>query len=374
MGALAAFLGGAGGAGLTDMTRRWDRNDEMAQQQAQRQQEMAEQRAFREEQAALDRAARFGAGGGSAVSRPRGGGGGDPEAAQSNRRDVAVSHLRSKFGLSGPEAEAQVDGSNAGVNINKRSVQRSESFDDGDRQKNITTTQEEPDVEKYLAMNKEIGFAFANADSNARSNSDQRAKARQTDAETAAAVRGGDGDLSGARTSLLLKGKGEYDADGSSVLVPGAPPKGSLASAKVGTEGSKQNENNAQAGKANADVKKLRGDVSGDLKTQNPERLTTTLNAINGLIRTYDEKTVDEATVKDRKELQAMAGQIARELQRRGLGAGAADKPAAPAPPAPAARAPALEAPRDVTKRKVGQTYQTPRGLMIWRGNGWEAV
>jgi len=366
MGALAAFLGGAGGAGLTDMTRRWDRNDEMAQQQAQRQQEMAEQRAFREEQAALDRAARFGAGGGSAVSRPRGGGGGaDPEAAQGNRRDVAVSHLRSKFGLSGPEAEAQVDGSNAGVNINKRSVQRSESYDDGDRQKNITTTQEEPDVEKYLAMNKEIGFAFANADSNARSNSDQRAKARQTDFETDS---GRDAQDNPARAGVLgqgvaVAGGKPLNDGGGSNLYTGTT--GALTAAKVGTEKSKQNENNAQAGKANADVKKLRGDVSGDLKTQNPERLTTTLNAINGLIRTYDEKTFDEATVKDRKELQAMAGQIARELQRRGLGSGAADKPAAPAPPAPAARAAIKALPpgsKQIGTSNGKPVYQTPDG------------
>jgi hypothetical protein len=24
------------------------------------------------------------------------------------------------------------------------------------------------------------------------------------------------------------------------------------------------------------------------------------------------------------------------------------------------------------SERKVGQTYQTPRGPMIWRGSGWE--
>lgn len=32
------------------------------------------------------------------------------------------------------------------------------------------------------------------------------------------------------------------------------------------------------------------------------------------------------------------------------------------------------EAPRDMAQRKSGQTYSTPRGPAIWRGNGWELV
>jgi len=77
---------------------------------------------------------------------------------------------------------------------------------------------------------------------------------------------------------LLLKGKGEYDADGSSVLVPGAPPKGSLASAKVGTEGSKQNENNAQAGErgqralTEKDKREGKGSIKDDLARIDSQR------------------------------------------------------------------------------------------------------
>lgn len=32
------------------------------------------------------------------------------------------------------------------------------------------------------------------------------------------------------------------------------------------------------------------------------------------------------------------------------------------------------DAPRDVGARKVGTTYNTPRGPLVWRGNGWEPV
>jgi len=42
-------------------------------------------------------------------------------------------------------------------------------------------------------------------------------------------------------------------------------------------------------------------------------------------------------------------------------------KTASPADAAP-------EAPRDPARRRTGQVYQTPRGLMIWRGTGWEAA
>ena len=47
-----------------------------------------------------------------------------------------------------------------------------------------------------------------------------------------------------------------------------------------------------------------------------------------------------------------------RSAAATGSAAGSAAAPAGPVPPA--------------AERKVGQTYQTPRGPMIWRGNGWE--
>ena len=82
---------------------------------------------------------------------------------------------------------------------------------------------------------------------------------------------------------------------------------------------------------------KLKGELGGDLKSQTPERLTTTLNAINGLIRTYDENSMDDASRAARAELQTMARQIANELKRKGLGGGAAPGPSPAAPGAPSA-------------------------------------
>jgi len=244
MGALAAFLGGAGGAGLTDMTRRWDRNDEISQQQAQRQKEMddqrearqnelQEQRKFQSEQAQLERDAR-GSGGGSR-SRRGGGESDDPAEMDALEKRAAVNALF-REGVPHNVAQRLVDGAMTNQNPFTRTVQRSESYDDGDRQKNVTTTQEEPDVERYVAMVKKTGEAFANAASNAKSNASQMAEAEQKrfetgsgrEAQTSTAQRAGEL----GRGVGVSKGVQQYDSGDDRF----SPATGALTAAKIGAE------------------------------------------------------------------------------------------------------------------------------------------
>ena len=119
-----------------------------------------------------------------------------------------------------------------------------------------------------------------------------------------------------------------------------------------------------------AEADKLRAEASGDLTKQRPESLTATLNAINGLIKSYDEKSLNDEDVKARRQLQALATRISGVLTSK---FGITPEGGAPAPgPAPAAAEKAPQAPLDAAAREVGKTYQTPRGPLVWMGNGWK--
>lgn len=356
MGALGAFLRGVGGPGLIDQAQYMRRQQEIDQARMERQRELDESRKWREEQMQADREARAARSGGGGGSR----GGALADAAGAEAVDPlerqAVFREMQDTGVSMAEAQQRVADAKTGTNRFTRTTQVAEQIDDGDRMRTVTRDQVEPDVESFKAMMKRLGRSLAGATSDLKSNADQLAGGRQTDAVTEAALSGDPGKERGA---LLMQGKGPYD-DGSSVLT-GAPAAGSLASAKVTSEGALAKQRNAEAAKTGAEINKLKADAGGNIKGASPERLTTTLNAINGLIRTFDEDSMDDATRAQRTELQQMARGIAAELNRRGLGNAA---PAAA--PGPAKTPSTLKAlppgAKQIGTSKGKPVYETPDG------------
>lgn len=160
-----------------------------------------------------------------------------------------------------------------------------------------------------------------------------------------------------ARGALLTAGKDPFSNEGTD-MGTGLPTKGSVADARRGELG-------AQASKFWAEAEKLRAEASGDLSKQRPESLTATLNGITALVKSYDEKGMDEEAIKERRRLQQLAGRITNVLTTK---FGITPDGGAPAP-APAA---IEQAPTDAASRKVGTTYQTPKGPLVWMGNGWK--
>lgn len=65
------------------------------------------------------------------------------------------------------------------------------------------------------------------------------------------------------------------------------------------------------------------------------------------------------------------AGNVTREEQRTERRDAPPPSQRGKKPPASPSYAPA---PTDMAKREIGQTYSTPRGPAVWRGNGWELV
>jgi len=172
------------------------------------------------------------------------------------------------------------------------------------------------------------------------------------------------GSQQAARGALVTGGKDFMSNEGTD-QVSGLPAKGSVAEARRTAEGALAGERTAHAGKFRADVDKIRAEIDGDIKGKTGEKLTTTLNAINGLIRTYDEKSTNDADLADRRELQAQAKTIAAELRRRGM-------PADPAAPVPAPAQPTIKALPPGAKQ-IGTSggkpvYQTPDGRRFIQG------
>jgi hypothetical protein len=105
--------------------------------------------------------------------------------------------------------------------------------------------------------------------------------------------------------------------------------------------------------------------MSGSVKTASPERLTTWMNSIVGLIRTYDEKSMDDGDKEARRRLQARAEEIDKELQRRQSGGTAAPAaPAAPGAPSATTAAPPVTLLKEGvrTKFKNGQVWTLKNG------------
>ena len=359
MSALGAFLRGVGGPGLIDQAQYMRRQQEIDQARMERQRELDESRKWREEQAAADREARAARSGGGGGGGSRGGALADAAGAEAvdPLERQAVFREMQDTGVSMAEAQQRVADAKSGTNRFTRTTQVAEQIDDGDRMRTVTREQTEPDVESFKAMMKRLGRSLAGATSDLKSNADQLAGGRQTDAVTAAGM---SGDLARERGALIVQGKGLYDAGGSSVLT-GVPAAGSVDAAKIPAEGALARQRNAAAAKTGAEINKLKADAGGNIKASSPERLTTTLNAINGLIRTFDEDSMDDATRAQRTELQQMARGIAAELNRRGLGNTA---PAtAPGPAKPASTLKALPpGAKQIGTSKGKPVYETPDG------------
>ena len=195
---------------------------------------------------------------------------------------------------------------------------------------------------------------------------DALSKSETTDYQRGAAQRAEKGDAGAARGALLAAGKGEFGESGTS-HVTGVPTKGSVAESQIVENRAQAGNASASAKKHMADVEKLKAEVSGDLKKSSAEKLTTTLNAINGLIRTYKEDGGDDDSLKERRELQQTARAIAAELERRGLGG--ASKPDAPAAPKPAAIGKLPAGAKQIGTSKGRPVYETPDGKRFVAGS-----
>lgn len=331
MGALSAFMRGVAGPGLINLSENMRRQQEQEAIRAAREKELDEQRKFQADQKEQDRQLReelatvrggrsTGTGGGT------GGGALDPAAA----RDAVIYRVMQSEQVSRPEAERLLGMADSGKNEFTTAVEDESGGHSA------------PDVARFKALMSKIGTYYSEAGSRAKSNYDVLKKGEQTGFETESGMAAQN--ATPQRASELATGTAVANSkplynSGDGLYTPAT---GALTQAKVKTENTKATENLAQAGNASAsakkhmaDVAKLKGELGGDLKSQTPERLTTTLNAINGLIRTYDENSMDDASRAARAELQSMARQIANELKRKGLGGGAAPGPAVPGAPAP---------------------------------------
>lgn len=363
MGALSGFLRGVAGPGLVEMSNDMQRQGALDQQQAFRADQNAQNLAIREEIAAMR------------ASNAKGGSNAPMDPAEEER--AVIARIAQSQGVSLPEAQQMLQAYKTGQNPFGQDVRTNDSDVSGmDRRLGAGQTfEKQPDVARFKALMSKIGQYYSEAGSRNRSNYDQLKKGEQTDFETTS------GQAAQANPAMAgTLGQGVAVSGGKPLFHEGGDNvytgvTGALTAAKVKTEGAKATENLAQAGNANASaeqhraaVDKLKAELNGDLSKQSPERLTTTLNAVNGLIRTYDQNSMDPSTVAARSELQAMARQIANELKRKGLGQAAS----ADAPKPPKDSASLDPAPQDIKQRVVGKTYQSPRGPVIWMGNGWK--
>lgn len=211
---------------------------------------------------------------------------------------------------------------------------------------------------------------------------DNVAKAEATEQQTGYAREYAEtGRPGAARGALLTAGKDTFSPTGTD-LGTGAPAPGSVAEAerKEKAAGAVEKYASAEEKKANAvkfkaDADKIRAEASGDLRKASAEKLTTALNSINGLIRTYDEKSLDDDSIAARRTLQTLATRIAGLLSsKHGIDVNEKgeiiDKPgAAPAAPSAAASGalkvePAAEAP-PVSVLKAGVNTRFKNG-QVW--------
>lgn len=350
-----AFFRGAAGPGLIDLSQRLDRRDELEQSRLYREEERNDDRAWREEQARLDREARaeLAAGRASGGSGSRGKGAlsaMDPDA----ERAAVVFRIMRDQGVSRPEAEKLLDSSETGENPYTRDEQVPEQIDDGDRMRTVSTSKVKPDVEKFKKLMAQIGGYRADLPMESESNIDQVQKSRT---EAWQRQTGQDAQANPSRAGALAVGPAA--AAGKPIYNEGdnlyTGETGAKTQAETKAAGALVTQRNAAAAKDGAEINKIKAELDGDLKKQTPEKLTTTLNAVNGLIRTYDENSMDEGAKAARAELQTMARQIANELSRRGLGG----KPDAGGGPTLKGLPPGA---KQIGTSKGKPVYQTPDG------------
>lgn len=370
MSALGAFLRGVGGAGLIDQAQYMRRQQEIDQARLERQRELDESRKWREEQMQADRDARAARSGGGGGSR----GGALADAAGAEAVDPlerqAVFREMQDTGVSMAEAQQRVADAKTGTNRFTKTSQVAEQIDDGDRMRTVTREQSEPDVESFKAMMKRLGRSLAGATSDLKSNADQLAGGRQTDAVTAGAFSGNPGQERGA---LLAQGKSPFD-DGSSVLTGEAAPR-SVANAKIASEGALTGKRNADArssgsgggAKAGVTVQRVITTENGDAVAVMRDGTTRNLG-----IRTPDfNKEVSRIAARMAKEDFAFSNLPPDEQRERATQAFLGSKPTAAAAPGakPAAASAGLKPPPPavLAKAKAALDAKAPRAAVLQR-------
>lgn len=356
MGALSAFLTGAGGTGLMNVAQAQERRAEAEAQREAREREMAEQRAQRQrEQDAqterwnadrqsredmladrLDAGALARAGTGS---RRGAGGPVDPVA----ERNMAINRLAAEHGLSRPQAEALLQSYESGNNPYQRTGEgEPQQIDDGDRQRTVRSQQTTPDVEKFASMMASVAKHMSQAGAYLTDDPKKQALAEQMRVQTGMAERGTT-DPAAARGALLLAGKGEFGETGTS-HVTGAPTKGSVAESQILENRAQANNANASAAQHSAMVQKIKAQIGlegDDLKGKSKERLATMLNSLNAYVKDLNLTPDDVAAVnKLRSDITRAMG---NEVAARPGGTPATAAAASPAPAAKAAAEPKVE-------------------------------
>jgi hypothetical protein len=375
MGALSAFLTGAGGAGMVNLSQTMERRAELQSQQEQRAQELqaqAEQRRAELEQRAAENQKdrdsreamlmdRLGAGAlGAAGSRggARGGAGADPVA----EREMAINRLAAEKGLSRPEAAQMLADYESGNNRFTKTEAVPEQIDDGDRQRTVTRQQSSPDVEKFASMMSTVAKHLSQAGAYTGAKADDQAKAEQLRTQTGMAERA-QTDPNAGRGALYIAGKGEYGETGSS-HVTGAPVKGSVAESQIIENKAQANNANASAGAHSARIQEIKAKIGldkDDLKGKSKERLATMLNSLNTYVKDMNLSEADVASINQLRGEITLA--MSSEVSSR---SGAPSAPAAGAQPAPGAPKATVKALPPGAKQ-IGTSggkpvYQTPDG------------
>jgi hypothetical protein len=227
MSMLGAFLRGAAGPGLIDLSNRLDRRDAMSAEEQRRQKEREEDRAWRSSEAQKDRDSRAD----SAATRTSRGGGGGGEDGGADADRYAVAELMKREGVSEGEARALIQAGRAGTNPLTTAVNDESGGHSA------------PDMARWAQVNRTIAQAMIEGPSKARSNYDQLTEGdgnAQRNTITSGMLAG---KLTPAQTAegvAATKGEGAYGKGNVNTFTgtPDAVGKSVIA------------ENNAQAGSA----------------------------------------------------------------------------------------------------------------------------
>lgn len=213
---------------------------------------------------------------------------------------------------------------------------------------------------------------------------DELAKARRTDIETGLVQDYAGGNTQAGRGAMVSQGKPVMD-DGSDVLTGKAEP-GSLAAARMATEGTKQQADRAQAGKYSEEAKRERGKREGtspesineDLKLLDSERKKITSELAD--VRAAEKEATkygDDGKLADltprRKALEAQAAQLNNEYGT--LRQTLADRRAGKQGALPAAQ-PKADVGKTADRFEVGKVYRDKAGnrAQYLGGNKWQPL
>ena len=159
MGMLSAFVRGAAGQGLIDLSQRMDRRDAMSAEEARRQKEREDERNWRSAEAEKDRTSRAES---AALRTKRSGSGGGADGGDDADR-YAVAEVMKREGVSEAQARAMVEASRAGNNPIMN--------EPGDGMGPAV-----PDTARWAQVNRTIAEAMIAGPSMASSNYDQLTK------------------------------------------------------------------------------------------------------------------------------------------------------------------------------------------------------